>query len=93
MPALRASPTPNPNSLKFTTQGASFLDNGMVSIDSESEAQDHPLGRRLFSVGGVSNVFITPEFVTVSKQDAAEWSIVKPKIESILEDHLSADGE
>lgn len=93
MSALDAAPTPNPNSLKFTAQGARFLDDGMVSIDSESEAQDHPLGRRLFSVHGVSNVFITPGFVTVSKQEAAEWSIVKPKVESILKDHLSVDGE
>ena len=93
MSSLRAAPTPNPNSLKFTAEDASFLDDGMVAIDSEAEAQDHPLGGRLFAIGGVVNVFITPRFVTVSKQDAAEWSVVKPKIESVLDDHLSAADE
>jgi hypothetical protein len=88
MASLQVEPTPNPNSLKFTPENGSLLDGGMVSIDSEDEADEHPLGRRLFSVPGVTNVFITPGFVTVSKQDAAEWNSLRPKVESILKEYL-----
>jgi hypothetical protein len=89
MPTIRSETTPNPNSLKFTADAGSFLDGGMEAFASSSEAEGHPLGERLFSISGVEDVFITPEFVTVSKASAADWSRLAPKLESTLEAHLS----
>lgn len=84
MATFRTQPTPNPNSLKIIANDAVFLDEGMESFSSAEEAAGHPLGERLFDVTGVANVFITPEFVTVTKHPAANWSDLSPTLESIL---------
>lgn len=91
MSTLRAEPTPNPNSLKFTTDSESFLDEGMAAFSSKEEAEGHPLAHRLFSISGVNDVFITPGFVTVSKQDGTEWAHAKPKVEAVLQEHLEQE--
>jgi len=91
MASTQAESTPNPNSLKFTTDDGPFLDGGMAAYSSAEEAADDPLARRLFSVAGVEDVFITPEFVTVSKASGVDWNAVKPDVETILADHLDTN--
>lgn len=88
MPPIHSSPTPNPNSLKFTADGETFLDGGMISISSKDQAEDGSLAARLISLSGVTDVFITPQFVTVSKDNAANWATLSPKVEAILEEVL-----
>ncbi|MFB6098507.1 MAG: NifU N-terminal domain-containing protein, partial [Salinibacter sp.] len=39
---------------------------------------------------GVEDVFITPQFVTVSKAPSVEWSSVQPDVETILAEYLEA---
>ncbi len=90
MATTQAESTPNPNSLKFTTDNGPFLDGGMAAYSSADEAAEDPLARRLFGVSGVDDVFITPQFVTVSKAPAVDWSSVKPDVETILTEHLEA---
>lgn len=89
MPQIRTEPTPNPNSLKFSTDAGTFLDGGIATFASADEAADDPLARRLFDADGVSDVFITPQFVTVSKTASADWAELSPEIETILSDFLS----
>jgi hypothetical protein len=84
---IQAERTPNPQSLKFTTARGSFSDD-VVAMTSREEADRHPLGPALFAIDGVVDVFITPEFVTVSKAEAAAWPDVKGPIEEALRAHL-----
>lgn len=88
MATTQVETTPNPNSLKFTTEDGPFLQDGVAAYSSEEEARDDPLARRLFSISGVEDVFITPQFVTVSKAPTAEWSQVQPQIKTILQEYL-----
>ena len=88
MATTQAESTPNPNSLKFTTDDGSFLQGGVAAYSSAAEAEDHPLAKRLFALSGIEDVFITPEFVTVSKRPQTEWSAVKPDVENILREYL-----
>ena len=90
MATTHAERTPNPNSLKFTTDDGPFLSGGVAAYSSEEEAADNPLAQRLFSVAGVEDVFITPEFVTVSKASDAEWSSLQPDVETILTEYLES---
>lgn len=85
MPKIQVSPTPNPESLKFTLSKGHFIESGMESFNSAEEADEHPLGHRLFSLPGVANVFILPQFVTITKHPAADWDLLVPKIEHALE--------
>lgn len=90
MPTIRTETTPNPNSLKFTTDDGAFLDAGMEAFTSPDEAQGHPLGERLFDVDAVVDVFITPQFVTVSKHPDADWEGTAATITEALNDHLKS---
>jgi len=86
---IQAERTPNPNSLKFTSTAGHFSEH-VVAITSTEEADRHPLGERLFALDGVADVFVTPEFVTVSKEDPVEWKSLKAEIEDVLETYLDA---
>ncbi len=88
MPAIDASPTPNPNSLKFTLRNGKFIETGMESLASPDEAAGHPLGERLFEIEGVANVFILPQFLTITKTGAAKWDDIVPRVERVVEDLL-----
>lgn len=84
---IQVERTPNPNSLKFTSLERHFSED-IVAVSSSEETDRHPLGDLLFSIDGVADVFITPEFVTVSKEASVEWNGLKGDIEDTLRDYL-----
>lgn len=88
MASIKTSPTPNPNSLKFTLEDGTFIESGMESFNSRDEATGHPLGERLFEIDGVDNVFILPQFLTVTKSATADWNDLVPHVERVIEDVL-----
>ena len=90
MPRVTTQPTPNPNSLKFSIEGHSFIDRGMQAFSSAREAAADPLGAALFALDGVANVFIVPAFVTVTKHPAASWDRLATAIERILLDAIGS---
>ncbi len=90
MPAFETHPTPNPNSVKITTDAESFIESGMAAFNSAQEAAGHPLGERLFAVPGVANVFVLPQFVTVTRHPAATWDALLPAVEEALRAYFAA---
>jgi len=88
MPAFQTQGTPNPNSIKIVTDGSSFIDEGMESFNSAQEAEGHPLGHRLFALPGIANVFILPQFVTVTKYPATKWDNLLPKVKEVLRSYF-----
>ena len=93
MAKLNLSPTPNPNSYKCSTTRGRFIDEGMEVFNDPSEAEDHPLAERLFALPGITNVFITPQFITISKQPATKWDPLLTKVERLLTDYLDEREE
>jgi NFU1 iron-sulfur cluster scaffold homolog, mitochondrial len=64
--------TPNPNSLKFVAD-VMLLEGGTVEYFSKAEAVNCPLGAQLFDFSGVEKVFITSNFITITKQNDLDW--------------------
>ncbi len=89
MTGLHTNHTPNPDSLKFTMDGGSFIESGMVVVGSVAEAADHPLASRLFAVEGVANILILPEFLTVTKRSTRDWDTLLPILSGLIEDYFS----
>jgi Fe-S cluster biogenesis protein NfuA len=77
---------PNPNSLKFvanfmlTEEGISY-----DFPDAESTANS-PLAQELFNFAAVERVFITANFVTVTKSEETSW----PEIQEIIRNHIKS---
>jgi Fe-S cluster biogenesis protein NfuA len=80
--------TPNPASMKFVANRF-LLEEGSVEYVNKEEAVNCPLAMQLFNFSGVSAVFITSNFVTLTKEPEFEWSdiqgILREFIKSFLE--------
>jgi hypothetical protein len=74
--------TPNPNAVKCVLDRR--VGPGVRSYFRAEEAAGDPLGAGLFGVGGVTNVLINGDWITVSKSPEAEWGLVKAGIERVL---------
>lgn len=67
-----AEPTPNPASFKFTVDRP-LLPGHSVHFGSREEAQSSELARLLFELEDVSGVFVSENFVTVTKRGLGDW--------------------
>ena len=65
---------------------------GTRDFRSFKEAQASPLAKKLFQTDGVQSVFLAADFVTVSKEEDAEWLTLKPLIFASIMDFY-ATGE
>ena len=86
-------PTPNPNSLKITAGGLTFISSGMESFSSPEQAAGHRLGEPLFQIPDVVNVFVLPHFLTVTKQPGGDWDEILPEIERVLHTYFKSTGQ
>ena len=55
---------------------------------TRAKPTDDPLGAALLAVDGVTSVFLTADFVTISKTPDADWSEIVPAAVDILESHF-----
>lgn len=80
MPIIPAR-TPNPNALKFTVG----VDVGGPRSFVAANAASDPVAGSLLSIAGVASVFMTADFVTVTKSPDAGWSDITAAVVAILE--------
>lgn len=86
---IQTEETPNPATIKFLP-GQTITKTGTHDFSTRQQAeQNSPLAGRLFSITGVIRVFIAPDFVSVTKADDTDWSMLKPMILAVLMEHLS----
>ena len=83
---IQTEPTPNPATLKFLP-GREVAGSRLAEFRSLAEAQQSPLATALFSVDGVSQVFLGSDFVSVTKTDG-EWQHLKPSILGVIMEHF-----
>ncbi|MEX0971074.1 MAG: NifU family protein [Paracoccaceae bacterium] len=86
---IQTESTPNPATLKFLP-GQAVLATGTADFPSEAAAEASPLAARIFATGNVTGVFFGPDFVTVTKDDTAEWAHIKPGILGAIMEHFQS---
>lgn len=82
---IQTEATPNPATLKFLP-GKPVLPGGTRDYRNAEAAAESPLAQKLFSVNGVSGVFLGQDFITVTRS-GAEWQHLKPAILGLIMDH------
>jgi Fe-S cluster biogenesis protein NfuA len=85
---IQTEATPNPATLKFLP-GQTVLPTGTLDLRSRDEATRSPLAQALFSIEGVSGVFLGSDFVSVTKAEG-EWQHLKPAILGAIMEHFTA---
>jgi Fe-S cluster biogenesis protein NfuA len=76
---IQTEETPNPAALKFIP-GRVVMESGMMEFTSAESAWRSTLVENLFKISGVSSVFLSGDFITISKADNTDWTILKPLI-------------
>jgi Fe-S cluster biogenesis protein NfuA len=79
--------TPNPNTLKFVTNKALLL-NDAVEFQNIEETDAAPLAKALFGFEGVTNVFISNNFVTITKTEELLWTEIMIPIKDFLKNYI-----
>lgn len=87
MVSVTPLPTPNPNALKFQLDRPS-TDQRSETYRAGLDPAASPLGAAIFALGGVTNVFLTADFVSVTVENAAEWQTMVPKVIAVIEEHF-----
>lgn len=82
---IQTEATPNPATLKFIP-GQPVLPGSTRDYRSADEAQESPLAERLFTIRGVTGVFLGQDFVTVTKGEG-EWQHLKPAVLGLIMEH------
>ena len=83
--AITVSPTPNPNALKFTVG----RDVGGPKTFVPGKAIDDPVAGAIIELEGVTSVFMTADFVTLTKEPDSSWDDIAPAAQAVLEAHFS----
>lgn len=82
---IRTEKTPNPNSLKYQV-GRVLLPGASANFPSrESAAERSPLATRIFTVPGVTGVFIGSDFFTVTRTEGTAWGDINEHLAPALE--------
>lgn len=85
---IQTEVTPNPATVKFLP-GQTVLVKGSADFQDPTDTARSPLAQRLFSLQGVKGVFLGQDFVSVSKADDTDWSMLKPMVLAALMEHFS----
>jgi Fe-S cluster biogenesis protein NfuA len=86
---IQTEPTPNPATLKFLP-GRAVMEQGTANFPDRESAGRSPLAERLFTVPGVTGVFLGTDFVTVSKDEPTDWFQLKPAVLGVIMEHFTA---
>jgi Fe-S cluster biogenesis protein NfuA len=79
--------TPNPATLKFLP-GRDVMGASTADFASSEAARRSPLASALFTIPGISRVFLGNDFITVTKTEDEDWPELKPQVLGTLMDHF-----
>lgn len=86
---IQTEQTPNPATLKFLP-GRPVMESGTADFPDREAAQRSPLADRLFAVDGVRGIFLGSDFITVTRDGATEWHVMKPAILGAIMEHFTS---
>jgi NFU1 iron-sulfur cluster scaffold homolog, mitochondrial len=89
MADIRFQPTPNPNAGKFVAGRTVVEGKSSRSFYNAEQAATDPVASALFALDGVASIFMVEDFVTVTKQQDADWSELIPRVIDTMEQVLS----
>jgi NFU1 iron-sulfur cluster scaffold homolog, mitochondrial len=84
-----AESTPNPSTMKFVANRLIIEPNRQVEYLSADECEGSPLALELFKGGYVKALFFSNNFVTITKTDAKDWTILTGPVREFLTDYFT----
>lgn len=82
---IQTEETPNPNSVKFLFDSPIAIS---APVEYTKNTHSGNFASDIFETHGVEGVYITNNFLTITKADSEPWSVIKPQILHILSEYL-----
>lgn len=86
--SVYAEMTPNPAVLKFVANKR-LIEQDSVEFKNIEEAKPSPLAVKLFHFPFVKEVFISSNYIAISKYDIVEWEDVTLEIRELVRDYVT----
>ena len=91
---IYAEITPNPVAMKFVLNSFLVKEAGKsVEFRTREKAEASSLAKKLFAFPYVKGVFITSNFVTVTRDESIEWYEVIPELKELIRLHVASGEE
>jgi Fe-S cluster biogenesis protein NfuA len=87
---IYAEETPNPSSIKFVANKLLLVSGASADYRSADEASDAPLVSTLFKFPFVKGVFISSNYVTITKHESVEWEEIRDELRVFITTWLNA---
>lgn len=82
--------TPNPASMKFVANKVLIKEKGAsAEYKNANETQTAPIAKQLFQFPFVKTVFISANYITITKTDAVEWDDISVELRVFLTEYLN----
>ena len=88
---VQTQTTPNPNSLKFLP-GKTVSNSGSYEIKKKNSVKND-LVRNIFSINGVTSVFLGSDFISVNKQKDISWEDIKHIVVSLINEYYESGNK
>lgn len=83
--------SPNPNSMKFVLNTMlSGYEDFVRDYDNAKAAEESPLATAIFAFPFVQRVFMTKNFVTVTKNEQIPWEDIVPGMKTFLKEYFES---
>jgi Fe-S cluster biogenesis protein NfuA len=91
--SVYAESTPNPLTLRFVASRMLVPDGRMLEFRKAEEAEGvSPLAEKVFDLPFVDGVFISGNFITVTRNGAVDWDLVQLELREYIQDYLNTEG-
>jgi Fe-S cluster biogenesis protein NfuA len=81
--------TPNPSTMKFVLNFLLIEEEGKsVEFKTKEKAEIYPLAKKIFEFSFVNGVFISSNFVTVTKDESCDWKDVVSEIKELIKTEI-----
>lgn len=88
-----AETTPNPATMRYVSSRNLVQDGRLLEFRSPEEPNGvSPLAEKVFNLPFVSGVFISSNFITVTKNNSVDWDLVQLELREYIQEYLNTDG-
>jgi Fe-S cluster biogenesis protein NfuA len=91
--SVYAEATPNPATLRFVSNRMLVHDGRLLEFRTPEEPVGvSPLAEKIFNLPFVTGVFLSSNFITVTKNNAVTWDLVQLELREYIQEYLNTDG-
>ena len=88
-----AESTPNPATMRFVSSRMLVQDGRLLEFRTPDEPNGvSPLAEKVFNLPFVTGVFISSNFITITKNNAVTWDLVQLELREYIQEYLNTDG-